>query len=127
MQPSGLNMLYTARVHVVQVAEAPKTQQRAADIIPLNRLHCNDLNFNRIMGLIDAPKRIFEMSLAAFRPFLGQYYQARCHLSIAACACSVERSYLQGLRPPCHDSQGFELSFQDFCSLFNLPCTSLLL
>jgi hypothetical protein len=86
-QPHVLPELFPSLVHVLQVAEAPRPEQRAADMLLQHHVHCNDLTFNETMTLIDAPKRIAEMHLDALRPFLGQYYQASCHLCMCQCMC----------------------------------------
>ena len=62
----------------VQIAETPEADKLAtvAQLQQHSKRCCVDFTFTQIVESQDSPKLMFEMMMDAFRPFLGQYYQA---------------------------------------------------
>jgi hypothetical protein len=65
-------------LEVMQVAQVPACERLTskAQLLKRNIVGCIDFDFNYLVGTLDSPKILFDMVMDAFRPFLGQYYQA---------------------------------------------------
>ena len=62
----------------VQIAETPEADKltTVTQLQQHSKKICVGFSLTQIVGAQDSPKLMFDMMMDAFRPFLGQYYQA---------------------------------------------------
>ena len=62
----------------MQIAETSATEKlsTATQLVNHSQKFWVDFSFSQIVQAQDSPKLMFDLMMDAFRPFLGQYYQA---------------------------------------------------